>query len=256
LALGVDSSAMREPMYRQLLLRAAEWTALGEVTRNTDSLRPAGGSIRALLLVGGHEHDASFYSVFRDMREIEGLPIDAAANAFKRDLRDKYDVVVMYDFTRDLNDVCQKNLRAFVEGGKGVVVLHHALLNYQTWPWWSEQVVGGRYRLQREGGRPSSGVKNDQQFFVKPRGSHPVLKGINPFHATDEAYKNMYFSERIEPLLTTDNPAGDPVVAWVGPCRTARVVAIQLGHGTSIFSHPTYRALVRNAIVWTAGRSP
>jgi type 1 glutamine amidotransferase len=43
-------------------------------------------------------------------------------------------------------------------------------------------------------------------------------------------------------------------LAWIGPCRTSRVVAIQLGHGPTIFDHPSYRALVRNAIVWAAGR--
>jgi type 1 glutamine amidotransferase len=32
------------------------------------------------------------------------------------------------------------------------------------------------------------------------------------------------------------------------------VVAIQLGHGPTIFAHPSYRALVHNAILWSAGR--
>ena len=71
------------------------------------------------------------------------LPVDTAANAFKNDLRGKYDVIIMYDFTRDLDEAGKKNLRDFVEAGKGVVVLHHALLDYQNWTWWSEEVVGG-----------------------------------------------------------------------------------------------------------------
>ena len=57
----------------------------------------------------------------------------------KNDLRGKYDVLIMYDFTRDLDESGRKNLRDFVEAGGGVVVLHHALLNYQTWTWWSER---------------------------------------------------------------------------------------------------------------------
>jgi type 1 glutamine amidotransferase len=213
------------------------------------------GTVRALLITGGHDHDAAFYSLFKGIKELDSLPVDTAANAFKKDLRGKYDVIIMYDFTRDLDELCKSNLQAFVKSGKGIVVLHHALLNYQKWPWWSEIVVGGRYRLQREGEHPSSGVKNDQSFFVTPVGSHPVLKGITPFHVTDEAYKNMYISDRVKPLLTVDNPASDAVVAWIGPCQTSRVVAIQLGHGNSIFEHPMYRALIRNAIVWAAGQS-
>jgi type 1 glutamine amidotransferase len=161
----------------------------------------------------------------------------------------------MYDFTRDLDEAGRKNLRDFVEAGGGVVVLHHALLDYQTWPWWSEEVVGGRYRLQREGGNPSSGVKNDQQIDATPAGSHPVLEGVGPFRVQDETYKNMYFSPKVCPLLTTDNPASDVNLAWIGPCATARVVAIQLGHGPSAFAHPSYRTLVHNAVRWAAGRS-
>jgi type 1 glutamine amidotransferase len=255
LALGSDLSTLYEPDYRVLLARSGEWAATGTVTLPAVAARRhPGNAIRALLITGGHDHDAAFYSLFRDLKEINELPVDTAANAFKKDIHDKYDAIIMYDFTRELDEVGKRNLRLFVESGKGVVVLHHALLNFQTWSWWSEEVVGGRYRLQREQGRPSSGVKNGQDFIANPVGTHPVLHGINPFHVTDEAYNNMYFSDRIKPLLTTDNPASDINLAWIGPCRTSRVVAIQLGHGPTIFDHPSYRTLVHNAIVWAAGR--
>ena len=95
-------------------------------------------------------------------------------------------------------------------------------------------------------------MKDDQQIYVRPAGPHPVLTGINPFHITDEAYKNLYMSPRITPLLTTDNPTSDANLAWIGPCETSRVVAIQLGHGHSAFGHPAYRALVHNAVRWAA----
>jgi hypothetical protein len=70
----------------------------------------------------------------------------------------------------------------------------------------------------------------------------------------DETYKHMWISPRVRPLLITDNPNGDRFLAWVGPCATSRVVAIQLGHGPTVFGHPAYRALVHNAILWSAGR--
>jgi type 1 glutamine amidotransferase len=217
--------------------------------------RPSVGAVKALLITGGHEHEVAFYTLFTGDGDIGPLPVDTAANAFKKDLRGRYDVIVMYDFTRDLDEGSRKNLRDFVEAGKGVVVLHHALLNYQTWTWWSEEVVGGRYRLQREGGSPSSSVKNDQQILASPVGTHPVLEGIPAFRVTDESYKDLYMSPRIKPLLTTDHPTSDTNLAWVGPCETARVVAIQLGHGPAAFGHPSYRRLVHNAVLWAAGRT-
>ena len=255
IALGTDVSALHEPSYRVLLARSGEWAATGAVTLAPELPRwRSANTIRALLITGGHDHDAAFYSLFRDIKELHDLPVDTTSNAFKKDLREKYDTIIMYDFTRELDDIGRQNLHLFVESGKGIVVLHHALLNFQSWSWWSEEVVGGRYRLQPEQGFPISGVKNGQDFFVTPAGSHPVLNGIRPFHVNDEAYNNLYLSKRIKPLLTTDNPSSDVILAWIGPCRTSRVVAIQLGHGTTIFDHPTYRALVRNAVVWSAGR--
>jgi type 1 glutamine amidotransferase len=141
-----------------------------------------------------------------------------------------------------------------VESGKGIVVLHHALLNYQTWPWWYEDVVGGSYRLQKEGDVPSSTYKGSQQISVAPEGKHPITEELGPFEVLDETYKNMWISRKVQPLLTTDNPNADRLLAWIGPCSTSRVVAIQLGHGPTVFSHPKYRALVHNAILWSAGR--
>jgi type 1 glutamine amidotransferase len=234
-----------------LLAASLAWTADGP-ERAASRPAPGAGAIRALLITGGHDHEAAFYSLFDD---IDRLPVDTAANAFKNDLRGKYDLLIMYDFTRDLDESGRKNLRDFVEAGGGVVVLHHALLNYQTWTWWSEEVVGGRYRLQREDGHPSSSVTNDQQISVTPAAAHPVLDGIASFRIQDETYKNMYISPKIRPLLTTDNPTSDVYLAWIGPCATARVVVIQLGHGRSAFRHPSYRTLVHNAVRWAAGKA-
>ena len=211
-------------------------------------------NVRALLITGGHEHETSFYSLFDGYKDLGRLPVSSSDTAFQSDLRGKYDVLIMYDFSRDLNETNRKNLRDFVEGGKGIVVLHHALLNYQKWPWWYEDVVGGSYRLQKEGDNPSSSYKGDQQINVAPEGKHPITAALEPFQALDETYKNMWLSPRVRPLLITDNPNSDRLLAWIGPCATSRVVAIQLGHGPAIFSNPEYRTMVHNAILWSAGR--
>jgi type 1 glutamine amidotransferase len=254
LALGSDPAAMHEPAFRVLLARAGEWAANGTVSLPAEFKppRPAPGAIRALLVTGGHDHEAEFYSLFSGFEDLDWLPVDTSA-AFQKDLRDRYDVLILYDFTRELDDKGREHLRAFVESGKGIVVLHHALLDFQSWRWWTEDVVGGRYRLQREGDRPSSSVKDHQEIEVSPAEPHPILTGIGPFRITDEAYKNLAMSPRIRPLLTTGNPTSDPNLAWIGPSKLGRVVAIQLGHGHSAFGHPSYRRLVHNAVRWAAG---
>jgi type 1 glutamine amidotransferase len=205
-------------------------------------------------LTGGHDHYTAFYSLFDGYKDLGRLPVASSATAFESDLRGKYDVLILYDFSRDLSPAGRKNLFDFVESGKGIVVLHHALLDYQDWTWWYRDVVGGSYRLKREGDRPSSAVKNGQRIHLTPEKDQPITAGLDPFQVLDETYKGMYISPRVRPLLTTDNRNSDRVLAWIGPCTTSRVVAIQLGHGPTIFSHPSYRTLVHNAILWSAGR--
>jgi type 1 glutamine amidotransferase len=132
--------------------------------------------------------------------------------------------------------------------------LHHAVLNNQKWPWWFEEVVGGRYRLEHEGDIPNSTVKMGEHHWITPAGPHPITDGVGPFHVIDETYRGLWISPKIQPLLKTTNRTSDPVVGWIGPCTTSRVVYLQLGHDHSPFRHPAYQALVRNSILWSAGK--
>jgi type 1 glutamine amidotransferase len=254
--LGHDLAAMQAREFIATFARGTEWAATGTVTlpANLDLGQPRADPVRGLLITGGHDHETSFYSLFDGYKDLARMPVATSATAFQKDLRGQYDVLILYDFSRDLNETGKKNLRLFVESGKGIVVLHHALLDYQDWTWWYEDVVGGSYRLRKEGNRPSSTYKGDRQIFVRPDGEHPITAVLTPFQVMDETYKNMWIGSRVRPLLTTDNPTSDRLLAWIGPCTTSRVVAIQLGHGPTVFGHPAYRALVHNAILWSAGR--
>jgi type 1 glutamine amidotransferase len=43
-------------------------------------------------------------------------------------------------------------------------------------------------------------------------------------------------------------------VVYIGPNEKLRVIYVQLGHGPSAHRHPSYRKLVHNAILWSAGK--
>lgn len=257
-ALGHDLAAMQEAPFITTFLRGTEWAATRKASLPPEwRLRqPETNAIRALLVAGGHEHESAFYSVFEGYRDLDWLPVDTTQMAFEKDLRKKYDVLILYDFARDLDENARGHLRDFVESGKGVVVLHHAILSYQKWPWWYEEVVGGRYLLDAEGNTPASKARGGQELFVTPEGSHPITAGIGPFHVWDEPYKGMWISPAVKPILTTDSPSSDHAIAWISPYPKSRVVYIQLGHGHTLFYHPKYRPLVHNAILWAAGRTP
>lgn len=255
-ALGHDLAAMQEQVFITTFLRGTEWAASGRVTLPFEIglPGPATNGLRILVITGGHDHEASFYGLFDGYKDIGWAPVTDSKLAFQQDIRPKYDALVFYDFTRDLDEKGKKNLRDFVESGKGIVVLHHGILNFQKWPWWYEEVVGGLYRLERQGSIPNSTVKFGEEHLITPAGEHPITAGIGAFHLTDETYKGLFISPKIAPLLTTDNPTSDRVVGWIGPCTTSRVVFIQLGHDHSPFRHPSYRTLVHNSILWSAGK--
>lgn len=254
-ALGHDLVAMSEPGFIATFLRGAEWAATGRVTLPPDAglKDPREGALRALVVTGGHSYDSEFYTLF----EWDGLAWDHAVSnheAFSLPIKDKYDVLVLYDSSPTATEEEQKNLRDFVEGGKGVVVLHHAIVDYGTWPWWYGEVVGGRYLMAADSGMAASTYKHDVELFVRAAAEHPIVNGLGPFHLIDETYKGMWISPGVKVILKTDEPSSDGPVAWVSPYQKSRVVYLQLGHDRKAIMYPGYRELVKRAILWSAGK--
>lgn len=209
--------------------------------------------VRVQLTTGGHDHDLSFYSAFEGDGSLR-VRVNPHPSAFRRDFRPSTDVLVLYDMVDVDGEKERANLQAFVEAGKGVVVLHHALCGNWRWKWWYEEVVGGRYLMADEGGLRKSTFLHDVQIAVKPVATHPVLNRVGPFTVFDETYKGMWISPKSRILLETDHPSADRPVAWIGPSVKSRVAVIQLGHGPEAHRHPAWRQLVSNAIHWAAGR--
>src|SRR4051812_26411571 len=75
--------------------------------------QPASSPIRALLITGGHEHDIGFYSIFESYKNEVRITVSSSNIAYAKDFRDKFEVLILYDFTRDLDDAGKKNLRDF-----------------------------------------------------------------------------------------------------------------------------------------------
>ncbi len=257
-ALGHDVAAMQEPGFAISFVRGCEWAATGEVTlpaKFPDIREHKAGmpSLRVEVITGGHGFDPEFYSVFTgwpDMRATTtGHP-----DAYKRKIDGEADVLVLYDSVADLPEDRKGNLKAFVESGHGVVVLHHGIVDFDEWPWWYDEVVGGKYLMKPWNGMPGSTYKHDEDVHVRVAAEHPITRGMSPMHLTDETYKGMWVSPKVKVLLTTDNPTSDGPVAWVSPYGKARVVYIQLGHDRLANENPLYRELVHRAVMWVGGR--
>ena len=253
-ALGHEKPGMQEPGFAITFVRGAEWAATAEVTLPPEfPARRAAHPLRVEVVTGGHPFDPEFYELFVDRPDLD-VTVTGHPEAYSHDFRKDVDVLVLYDMISEVSDEKRANLRAFLEAGRGLVVLHHAIADFGAWPWWTDQVVGGKYLLQPEGGRPASTYKHDEDLYVHTVGSHPITRGLGPLHFSDETYHGMWISPKVQVLLATGNPLSDGPVAWVGPYDQSRVVYIQLGHGRSAHQNPDYQELVHRAILWSAGR--
>lgn len=255
-ALGHDVSAQQESGFVSTFTRSVEWAATGSVTLSVEGTLPrqAPPPLRVLVVTGGHPYATTFYTVFEGAADIHWDHALSNHEAYRSDLRKKFDVLVLYDFTQDISDAEKTNLRNFVEAGKGIVVLHHAIADYQNWEWWYKDVVGGKYLLKPDGAVPASTYKDHQESCIKVAMRHPVTARIGAMHLWDETYHGMWISPDDKVLLRSDAPTSDGPVAWISPYAKSRVVYIQLGHGESAHLYPAYRLLVQNAIRWTGGR--
>lgn len=202
--------------------------------------------VRIQLTTGGHDHDVGFYAVFQGHDDWK-VTVNPHPTAFGAGLLRNTDVLVLYDMTGVSDEKQRANLRAFVESGKGMVVLHHALLDNRDWSWWYQEVVGGLYG-------ENATFRHDIWLEVTPLGDHPVLSGIGPFRIYDEGYKGFWMSDKVKPLLETTSEHSNRYIAWISPYPKSRVVYIMLGHGPEAHSAAVYRKLVRNAVQWAAGR--
>jgi len=242
-------------MLAPIMLRTLVVSLLGAMALAAGAVvaqgRGGDAAVRVLVVTGGHDYPTSFYTVF----EQPGLAWDhetTSESAYRRDLRDRYDVVVLYDLSSTLSEPGRANLRAFAESGKGIVVLHHALCSLNDWDWYRD-LVGARYFVQAQPGHPLSTYQHDETIPVAMARPHPITRGLDLVEIHDETYHGMWFAPENTVLLTTTHPRSDGPLAWISGYPSSRVVAIQLGHGREAHVHPGYRALVRNAILWSAG---
>jgi len=209
-------------------------------------------AMRIQIVTGGHPHQTSFYSVFEGYDDWVVMT-DAQPAALAGSLQ-RYDVLVFYDLQEQISEPARKNLKEFVESGKGVVSLHHAIVDFTDWPWWYQEVIGGKFYIKAEPGHPASAAKGNIQMHVRPKSNHPVVRGIPDLHLLDEPYRGMWVRPDVQVILETDNPLANRQVGWVSPYEKSRVVYIQLGHDRHTHLDPGYRSLIRSAVQWAGGR--
>ncbi len=218
--------------------------------------------LRVQFTTGGHFVPLSSFSMFTDVTfedlETTAFPHPRAFRNLNGETGEPSpDVLVLYDyFTESYDDQDQQSIRRYLDSGKGLVVLHHALCDNQRLPWWREEVTGGALIQLGVDGIKRGRLKQFPVQQLEPVGEHPIVRGLPPFLLPrDELFVDMWLSPRITPLLKSNDPdLSNGTLAWIGVHPKARVVCMQPGHTAQVCAHPRYREIVHNMILWSGRR--
>ncbi len=236
--------------------------ALGIAADAKDAAAPT-RKLNVVVLTGGHafnEHD--FLKLFQGYDDItyKHLAQKLGGEVFE-DITDwPYDVIVLYNLNQHMTPKQQKNFLTLLDKGVGLVVLHHAIAAYDSWPLFAK-ISGVKYHLEpwEENGVPKerSGWKEGVEIKVHVADpNHPITRGLKDYDVLDETYCRFTVAPGVHALLTTDEPTSDKTIAWTKSYGNARVFFIQSGHDHTGYDNPNYRKIVVRAIRWTAGKTP
>lgn len=247
---------------------AATAIALGALSKDAPSAepdpseaQPQSGALRVQFTTGGHTVPISCYSMFAsdlfDEFETVVFPRPNSLRTLKEETSAP-DVLVLYDYlTTEWNDDDKATIKKYLDAGKGIVILHHAIAANQHWPWWYQEVTGGELIQLGVPGIKRSRLKQFPVQKITPVGDHPIVRGLKPFLlARDEVFVDMWVSPKITPLLKSSDPdLGDNnTIAWIGVHPRGKVVFFQAGHTPFACADPNYQRIVHRMISWAGGK--
>lgn len=223
----------------------------------------SGGKIRVLLTHGGHAFEEEpFYAMFDAMSDVQytKAKMPDEAGLLKPGLEKQYDCIVMYDMCKPaINPEQRKAFLDLLAQGIGLVSMHHNVGAHAGWDGY-RKIIGGEfifaddYKIDGKSYNktPWSHGEDLKISVVDP--DHPITKGVGPFEIHDETYGVFYTAPNIKPLLTTDHPKNNPVVAWTTQCGKSPVFYFMLGHDGAAYANPSFQKVLHQGIRWAAGQ--
>lgn len=230
---------------------------------------PARFRVLALAEAGGH-HLAFTEAAkpwLQQCGKENGFEVDYLSNTapITAEYLARYRLVLQLDFVPyGWTPEARTAFKAYIEQGLGGWVgLHHATLlgdfdGQPMWSWFSEFMGGIKYRDYIATFASATVRVEDRR--------HPCLQGVpEAFVVPKEEWYTYDRSPRgkVRVLASVDEttyaPAsvpkmGDHPVVWTNEQVPARNVYLFMGHGPDLLENPAYTTLLRNAILWAAGK--
>ena len=225
-----------------------------------------------------HEHNAGVWLMQKWLKNVPGVAVDVSYDGWPADqaLLDKADGIFVFCTGGDRHEAFQPPertaaLKKAAARGAGLMFYHYCVEppaqsgHAEMLEW-----IGGYFEINYS-------VNPVWEPDFKSLPSHPITRGVVPFHVRDEWYFNMRFADKmrgVTPILTAvptpdtlsrpDGPhegnpdvrakAGQPqVVMWAFERPDGgRGVGFTGGHYHVNLGDPNFRKLVLNALLWIA----
>lgn len=128
---------------------------------------------------------------------------------------------------------------AYVRGGGGLLAIHSGTAEYRDLPA-LRGLLGGVFASHP----PQCPVT------VEPHTGHPLTAGSEPFTLVDEHYIMDLDDAGADVFLTTRSEHGTQPGGWTRHEGDGRVCVLTPGHNLPVWLHPSYQALIHNALRW------
>jgi type 1 glutamine amidotransferase/HEAT repeat protein len=224
--------------------------------------KPEPGRTTRILIVTGMEHGAHNWrqtapvladELSKDPRLLVDVSENAAILGSPR-IADYAAVVLNFMNPQpfDLGPGGRENFRRYVEGGKGLMLVHFACGAFHEWPEFRDLVA--RVWDPKLRGHDPRGPFRVEITDVK----HPITEGLKAFDADDELYTCLAGDKPIEVLAkaTSKVDKKDYPMAFVCTTGKGRVFQCLLGHDVKAMRMPGVGELYRRGCVWAAGLPP
>jgi type 1 glutamine amidotransferase len=215
-----------------------------------------GSGVKVLIIGGGASHDYQRWFNEADVKTLNATDgISANYTETTGGLADVIvgvDVLIVSNNKPFTDDATKQAITQHIQNGKGFIGLHPGLwYNWKDWPEYNRTLVGG-------GSRGHDRLGEFEVIVTEP--AHPVVKNVPAkFTIKDELY---WFEPDpqgtpIKVLATAHSAQKNkpyPQVFIVEHPK-ARVVGLTLGHDGDAHNLPAYIQLLRNAVLWSAGKN-
>jgi type 1 glutamine amidotransferase len=214
-------------------------------------------NIQLAVITGGHTFEVPpFHRLFSTLPGIDAyIQTLEDWGADVGGWRGQYDVILFYNMHSQMPDAhakgVEKKVRAALEGLKetrqGVVLLHHALLAFPEWNFWSDLAGMPDRKLAR--------YDHDQMVSVHVSAvGHPITNGVQNFEILDETYQMQDAAPENEILLSTDDPNSLQTLAWVRRVNQAPVFCLALGHDHQSWENTNFQKILQQGITWAGNQ--